>query len=115
MVCWSSWWRVYGFSGGRPASGPGAGPSAENGRSASAAAVSICDVVHRRAAPPVSAAAYSAACSPARRPNTSRSERELPPSRLEPCIPPATSPAANRPGTPRAAAVSDSTAMPPIT
>ena len=37
-------------------------------------------------------------CWPARRPNTSRSDSELPPSRLEPCMPPATSPAAYRPG-----------------
>lgn len=114
MACWSSWWRVYGFSGGRPSSCPGAGPSAENGRSASAAAVST-SMSSTGGREPARPAAYSAACSPARRPNTSRSERELPPSRLEPCIPPATSPAANRPGTPRAAAVSDSTAIPPIT
>ena len=32
-------------------------------------------------------------------PNTSRSESEFPPSRLAPCSPAATSPAANRPGT----------------
>ena len=44
-----------------------------------------------------------------------RSESELPPRRLEPCIPPATSPAANNPGTPTAAAVSGSTSTPPIT
>src|SRR6266513_931445 len=50
---------------------------------------------------------------PARLPNTSRSDRELPPSRLEPCIPPDTSPAANRPGT-AAAAVSGSTSTPPL-
>ncbi len=36
---------------------------------------------------------------PARRPNTSRSDRELPPRRFDPCMPPDTSPAANRPGT----------------
>src|SRR5579875_1233166 len=36
---------------------------------------------------------------PARRPNTSRSDSEFPPSRFEPCMPPETSPAANRPGT----------------
>ena len=58
---------------------------------------------------------YSAAPIPARRPNTSKSESELPPRRLEPCIPPATSPAANKPGTPTAAAVSASTSTPPIT
>ena len=51
---------------------------------------------------------------PARRPNTSRSDSELPPSRLDPCMPPATSPAANRPGM-RAASVSGSTSTPPIT
>ena len=39
-----------------------------------------------------------AACSPARLPKTSRSDSELPPSRLEPCMPPDTSPAANSPG-----------------
>ena len=58
---------------------------------------------------------YSAAPIPARRPNTSRSESELPPRRFDPCIPPATSPAANSPGTPTAAAVSGSTSTPPIT
>ena len=36
------------------------------------------------------------------------------PSRLEPCMPPATSPAANSPGT-RAASVSGSTSTPPMT
>lgn len=114
MVCWSSWWRVYGFSGGRPFSLPGSGPSAEKGRSASAAArsTSVSSTSGRLSA---RSAAWSAACQPARRPNTSRSDRELPPSRLEPCMPPATSPAANSPGTPRAAAVSESTATPPIT
>ena len=39
-----------------------------------------------------SADRYSAAPSPARRPKTSRSDRELPPSRFEPCMPPDTSP-----------------------
>ena len=39
---------------------------------------------------------------PARRPKTSRSDSELPPRRFEPCMPPETSPAANRPGTPTA-------------
>jgi hypothetical protein len=42
---------------------------------------------------------------PARRPKTIRSHSELPPRRLEPCMPPATSPAAKRPGT-QVAAVS---------
>ena len=41
---------------------------------------------------------------PARSPNTSRSDSELPPSRFDPCMPPETSPAANRPGTRAAAA-----------
>ena len=50
---------------------------------------------------------------PARRPKTSRSDSELPPSRLAPCMPPATSPAANSPGT-VAASVSASTRTPPI-
>src|SRR4026209_1557288 len=43
-------------------------------------------------------AAKSAAAAPVRWPNPSRSESELPPSRFAPCIPPATSPAATRPG-----------------
>ena len=55
-----------------------------------------------------------AAASPARRPNTSKSESELPPSRFAPCKPPAASPAANSPGT-EVCAVSASTRMPPIT
>jgi hypothetical protein len=59
-------------------------------------------------------AAYSAAYLPARRPKTSRSPRELPPSRFDPCMPAAHSPAANRPGR-VAAAVSGSTFTPPIT
>ncbi|GAA3086204.1 hypothetical protein GCM10020254_33240 [Streptomyces goshikiensis] len=94
---------MYGFS---------APSSAWNGASASAAAASIsaCDTAGRPAE-----AAYPAACSPARRPKTSRSEREFPPSRFEPCMPPATSPAAKSPGTPTVAALSESTAMPPIT
>ncbi len=114
MVCWSSWWRVYGFSGGRPSSSPPTGPSAEKGRSASAAAASTSRSLTSGRSK-ARAAAYSAACQPARRPKTSRSDSEFPPSRFEPCMPPATSPDAYRPGTPRAAAVSDSTAMPPMT
>ena len=55
-----------------------------------------------------------AAYSPARLPNTSRSDKELPPRRLAPCIPPATSPAANRPGT-VVAWLSASTSTPPMT
>jgi len=39
---------------------------------------------------------------------------DVPPSRFEPCMPPDTSPTANRPGT-RAASVSGSTSTPPIT
>ena len=62
----------------------------------------------------VSASTYAAACSPARLPKTSRSESELPPRRFEPCIPPATSPAAYRPLT-EDCAVSGSTSTPPIT
>src|SRR5438128_823327 len=54
-----------------------------------------------------------AAYSPARRPNTSRSLRELPPSRLAPCIPPPTSPTAKSPEI-VASCVSASTLTPPI-
>ena len=57
--------------------------------------------------------ACSAAARPARRPNTSRSESELPPRRFAPCSPAATSPAAKRPGTDELA-VSASTRTPPI-
>src|SRR5438876_8329929 len=60
-------------------------------------------------APPRFPAAYS----PARRPNTSRSLRELPPSRLAPCIPPPTSPTAKSPEI-VASCVSASTLTPPI-
>ena len=52
----------------------------------------------RRTASPAVAAAWAAAPAPVRAPNTSRSDSELPPSRFAPCIPPATSPAAYRPG-----------------
>ncbi|CAB4697846.1 unannotated protein [freshwater metagenome] len=58
---------------------------------------------------------YSTAPIPARRPKTNKSDSELPPRRLDPCIPPATSPAANSPGTPTAAALSGTTSTPPIT
>jgi hypothetical protein len=58
--------------------------------------------------------ALVAADSPARRPNTSRSDSELPPSRFDPCMPPATSPAAYRPGTVDSP-VSGATSTPPIT
>ena len=60
------------------------------------------------------ASTYCAAPSPHRLPNTSRSDSELPPSRLLPCIPPEHSPAANRPGTVDMP-VSGSTSIPPIT
>ena len=52
----------------------------------------------RRSAPRVCSCAYFAANSPARLPNTSRSDSELPPSRLAPLMPAAHSPAANSPG-----------------
>ena len=58
-------------------------------------------------------AAYAAAPAPVRCPKTSRSESELPPSRFAPCIPPATSPAANRPDR-VVAPVSASTRIPPM-
>ena len=51
-------------------------------------------------------AAYAAAASPARRPNTSRSDSELPPSRLEPCMPPEHSPTAYSPVDARSCSVS---------
>ena len=59
------------------------------------------DLRRRRAAPRRARCANCAAYSPARLPKTSRSESELPPSRLAPCMPAAHSPAANRPGTRR--------------
>src|SRR5918994_4593996 len=55
----------------------------------------------------------SAAYSPARLPNTTMSERELPPSRFAPLMPDAHSPAANRPGTDDIC-VSASTCTPPM-
>ena len=58
---------------------------------------------------------YSAAQTPALLPKTNQSESVFPPNLFEPCMPPATSPAANKPGTPTAAAVSASTSTPPIT
>ena len=57
---------------------------------------------------------YAAAPSPARQPKTRRSDREFPPSRFEPCMPPATSPAAYSPVT-MLSSVSASTSTPPIT
>jgi hypothetical protein len=41
---------------------------------------------------------YCAALAPATRPNTTQSSSELPPRRLRPWMPPATSPAAKSPG-----------------
>src|SRR5438552_6552293 len=64
--------------------------------SISAVASSICRSSN---APGPVRPARSAAASPARRPKTSRSESELPPSRFAPWSPAATSPAAYRPGT----------------
>ena len=63
---------------------------------------------------PAVVAAYAAALSPVRLPNTSRSESEFPPSRLAPFIPPEHSPAANSPST-VLLPVSASTRMPPMT
>ena len=71
-------------------------PAGRGSASSSRRGVGDCGVVDRAAAP---APAWPAAASPARRPNTSRSESELPPSRLAPFIPPEHSPAAKRPGT----------------
>ena len=102
MIACSSPWMVYGFS-------PSARSSGCSAETASAATSSE-GITGRED----SAETYSAAPSPERRPNTSRSDSELPPSRFEPCMPPDTSPAANRPGT-EAAPVSGSTSTPPIT
>src|SRR5690606_33359615 len=98
----SSCWSWYGVSP----------PSRVRGaRAVSAAASTAAAGTVRRPA----VRAYAAAYSPARLPNTSRSDSELPPSRLEPCMPPATSPAANSPVTdPMAAVVSASTSIPPM-
>ena len=103
MDCCRSDWIVYGFSP----------PWTWNGASACswAASASASETDGRFVPSPCT---YAAACSPARLPNTSRSDRELPPSRLEPCMPPETSPTANRPGT-RDSWVSGSTSTPPIT
>ena len=57
--------------------------------------------------------AKSEAAIPARRPKTRRSDSELPPSRLAPCMPPGHSPAAKSPGT-VVASVSASTRIPPM-
>jgi len=93
-------WMVYGLS-----------PSwRSKGSSISRAASSIC---------PETMAVFdifvacSAAANPARRPKTSRSEREFPPNRFAPWSPAAASPAANSPAS-EDFAVSASTRMPPI-
>ena len=87
-------------------------PLPSKGASASAAAASIS--AELTAGIEGSELAYSAAPMPARRPKTMRSESEFPPRRFEPCMPPATSPAANRPATVEAV-LSASTRTPPIT
>ena len=81
------------------------------GASASFCAAAICssEAVARSVRP----AAYAAAESPARLPKTMRSDSELPPSRLEPCMPPEHSPTAYRPAT-SDCSVSASTSTPPI-
>ena len=101
-VC-SSYWSRNG-----PTSAPA---SRSSGASASFAARSIWSspiVVG-----PLSSANL-AAYSPARLPNTSRSESELPPRRFAPCRPAAHSPAANRPRTVVDIWLSASTRMPPM-
>ena len=101
--CCRSCWIVYGFSP----------PSTSNGASALAcAAFTSSSATTGRASP--SEAAYADAASPARLPKTSRSPSELPPSRLEPCMPPEHSPTAYRPVT-ALSWVSASTSTPPIT
>jgi hypothetical protein len=92
MTVWRSCWTAYGFSP----------PSRSNGRQRGCRRLGDGPLVERRGGDLLRAARAAA---PARRPNTSRSDSELPPSRFEPCIPPATSPAAYSPGT-TAAAVS---------
>jgi hypothetical protein len=105
IVFWSSSCTTNGFS---PPS-----VALENGNSARSCACATSSI-RTAGCTPASESTYSAAPLPARRPNTIRSDSELPPSRLEPCIPPATSPAANSPGT-FDIAVSGSTSTPPIT
>ena len=87
IVCWRSCWIVYGLSP----------PSDWNG--ATARPLPRPDRLVGDGRSLLSPEAYAAAASPARRPNTSRSERLLPPSRLEPCMPPEHSPTAYRPVT----------------
>jgi hypothetical protein len=102
MVSCSAACTWYGFSSAIERS---------NGASARRAAASTSPSSMR---PCATSPAKRAACSPARLPNTSRSESELPPSRLAPCSPAAHSPAAKRPGT-VLICVSPSTRTPPIT
>ena len=103
IISCRSCWTAYGSL---------ASPSAaRTARAPAAAAASTCAVVDP--AGRVRRARSCAACSPARLPNTSRSESELPPSRLAPLMPAAHSPAANRPGTVDIC-VSASTRTPPI-
>ncbi len=86
IVSCRSFWIVYGFS-------PPSSSWFANGASAASAAdfTSSSDTVGRL---PLSFCALYAALWPARRPNTSRSDSEFPPSLFDPCMPPATSPAA---------------------
>ena len=101
--CCRSDWIVYGFSP----------PSTSKGASALVcAAFTSASSTAGRVAP--SEFAYAVAASPARLPKTSRSPSELPPSRLEPCMPPEHSPTAYRPVT-ALSWVSASTSTPPIT
>ena len=94
---------MYGFSP----------PSTSNGASALAAAAftSSSSIAGRVSPRPW---AYADAASPASLPNTSRSPSELPPSRLEPCMPPEHSPTAYSPVT-ALSWLSASTSTPPMT
>ena len=75
--------------------GAGAGPRRRSARTARPARPAPPGPRPGRArARPARVAACAAAAAPVRCPNTSRSDRELPPRRFAPCIPPATSPAA---------------------
>ena len=102
IISCSSRWIVYGFSAPSRSKWP-------NMSAATSSMSPLSDLWLRRLRP----LAYSAAPRPARRPKTRRSDSELPPSRLAPCMPPAHSPAAKRPGT-VAAPVSASTRTPPM-
>src|SRR5256885_7612529 len=83
MTCWRSCQTSYGFSPPSRVSGASAVSTAASTESAGTAGRSA------------SRSTYKAAYSPARLPNTSRSDSEVPPSRLDPCTPPETPPAAN--------------------